>query len=76
MNGITVQGFLYADNLRSIAELDAANNVVSRFIYAETENAPAYIVKAGATDGLIADHLGTVRLVVTTSTGPVQQRTR
>jgi RHS repeat-associated protein len=74
VNGVTVQGFLYADNLRPIAELDAANNVVSRFIYAEGVNVPAYMIKGGATYRLIADHLGAVRLVVNASTGAVQQR--
>jgi RHS repeat-associated protein len=73
VNGITVQGFLYADNLRPIAELDAANNVVSRFIYAESD-VPEYMVKGNATYRLIADRLGTVRLVVNTSTGAIQQR--
>ena len=32
VNGVLVQGFLYADQLNPVAELDGAGNVVSRFI--------------------------------------------
>ncbi|MGH8589241.1 MAG: hypothetical protein ACREXX_07855 [Gammaproteobacteria bacterium] len=31
-NGFLVQGFLYQDQLRPIAELDGNNQVVSRFV--------------------------------------------
>jgi len=48
--------------------------VVSRFIYADSGNVPAYIVKADVTYRLITDHLGSVRVVVDTSTGAVVQR--
>jgi hypothetical protein len=34
INGDLVQGFLYEDGLRPIAELDGNNNVFSRSIYA------------------------------------------
>jgi RHS repeat-associated protein len=69
-----VRGFLYEDSLRPIAELDASNNVVSRFVYAEGENVPAYLVKASGTYRLITDHLGSVRLVVDTLNGNTVQR--
>jgi RHS repeat-associated protein len=74
VNGAMVQGFLYAGDLRPIAELDSSNNVMSRFIYTESNNVPAYIVKGGATYRLVTDHLGSVRLVVDTSTGAIVQR--
>jgi len=74
MNGVQVQSFLYAGNLGPIAELDASNNVVSRFVYAESNNVPAHMIKNGTTYRLIADDLGSVRLVVHTSTGTVVQR--
>src|SRR5262249_35829071 len=34
VDGALVQGFLYQDGLRPVAELDAAGNVTSRFVYA------------------------------------------
>ncbi|MCB0088890.1 MAG: hypothetical protein KDE54_13330, partial [Caldilineaceae bacterium] len=74
INGAPVQGFLYQDQLRIVAELDGSNNVVSRFVYADSSNVPAYMVRGGVTYGLISDHLGSVRLVVNADTGAVVQR--
>jgi YD repeat-containing protein len=42
-----VQGFLYQNGLKPIAELDGANNVVSRFVYATRVNVPDYLIKGG-----------------------------
>jgi RHS repeat-associated protein len=74
VNGVLVQGFLYQDKLRPIAELDGSNNVVSRFVYANGSNVPAYMVKNGVTYRIISDHLGSPRLVVNPATGDVVQR--
>jgi RHS repeat-associated protein len=73
VNGALVQGFLYQDGLRPIAELDGAGNVVSRFVYAGGA-VPAYLTRAGATFRVIADQLGSPRLVVDVATGAVAQR--
>ncbi len=74
VNGVRVQGFVYEDDLRIAAELDAANQVVSRFVYAGWDNVPAYMLKGGTTYRLITDHLGSLRLVVNASTGAITQR--
>jgi RHS repeat-associated protein len=74
VNGVAVQGFLYQDQLRIIAELDGTGNVVSRFVYGSRVNVPDYMTKGGATYRIIADHLGSPRLVVNTATGVVVQR--
>jgi RHS repeat-associated protein len=74
VNGTLVQGFLYEDDLRPIAELNASNNVVSRFVYATQANVPDYMVKGGVTYRIIADQLGSPRLVVNTATGAIVQR--
>ena len=58
VGGTLAQGFLYQDQLKPIAELDSAGNIVSRFVYAEHDNAPDYMIKGGATYRIIADHLG------------------
>lgn len=60
--------------LSPVAELDASGNVVTRFIYATRSNVPDYMVKGGITYRVLTDHLGSVRLVVNTSTGEVVQR--
>jgi len=74
VDGVLVQAFLYQDALRPIAELDGAGNVVARFVYADRANVPAYVVKAGVEYRIIADQLGSPRLVVDAATGAVAQR--
>jgi len=74
VNGTQVQGFLYQDQLEPIAELDGNNAIVSTFVYGSRPNVPEYMVKGGATYRIIADHLGSPRLVVDTTTGAVAQR--
>lgn len=74
VNGTLVQGFLYQDGLRIAAELDGSGNVVSRFVYGTRNNAPAYLIRGGATYRIVADHLGSPRLVVDVATGAVAQR--
>jgi RHS repeat-associated protein len=72
--GTLAQGFLYQDNLRPIAELDGAGAVVSRFVYANRSNVPAYMMRGGATYRIIADQLGSPRLVIDVATGQIVQR--
>jgi RHS repeat-associated protein len=48
--------------------------VVSRFVYASGGTAPDYLIKGGATYRIVADHLGSPRLVVDAATGAVAQR--
>jgi RHS repeat-associated protein len=74
INGTLVQGFLYKDFLRPIAELDGDNNVVSRFVYGTKPNVPDYMEKNGVTYRIISDHLGSPRLVVNTTDGTIVQR--
>jgi RHS repeat-associated protein len=74
VNGTLVQGFLYDGQLRPVAELDGAGNVVSRFVYANGANVPDYMIKGGVTYRLITDQVGSVRLVVRADTGDVVQR--
>ncbi len=73
VNGALMQGFLYRDGLRPVAELDGAGNVVSRFVYAGG-NVPDYMIKGGVTYRIVTDHLGSPRLVVDAASGAVMQR--
>jgi len=74
INGVSVQGFLHQDSLTPIAELDGANEVISRFIYATGVNVPNYMIRGGVTYRIITDHLGSPRLVIDVATGTVAQR--
>ncbi|HOU15487.1 MAG TPA: RHS repeat-associated core domain-containing protein [Anaerolineae bacterium] len=74
VNGVLVQGFLYEGSFRPIAELDGSGAVVSRFVYGSRSNVPAYLLKGGQTYRIIADQLGSPRLVVNVATGQIAQR--
>ncbi len=69
-----VQGFVYDDQLRCAAQVDSVGSVVARFVYASRDNVPDYMVKNGVTYRLVADELGSVRLVVNGATGAIAQR--
>ncbi|MCU7835371.1 MAG: hypothetical protein KZQ83_08960 [gamma proteobacterium symbiont of Taylorina sp.] len=73
IDGVLVQGLLYQDNLNPVAELDGLGNVVSRFVYANKINVPAYMIKGGIRYRIVSDHLGSPRLVVNATTGEVVQ---
>ncbi len=74
VNGVLVQGWLYRDGLKPVAELDGSGQVVARFVYGTNPLVPDYIVKGPATYRMLTDHLGSPRLVVDTATGGVVQR--
>ncbi|MET1257469.1 RHS repeat domain-containing protein, partial [Aliikangiella maris] len=74
VNGTLVQGFLYADQLNLIAELDSNNNVVSRFVYGSKINVPDYFIKGSKTYRIISNHLGSPLLVVDIANGDVVQQ--
>ena len=74
LNGTLIQGFLYENPIRVVAELDGTGGVVSRFVYGTRGNAPDYLIKGGITYQIVSDHLGSPRLVINTSTGTVVQR--
>ena len=74
LNGTLQQGFLYADQLNPIAELDANGNIVSRFVYASHSNVPDMIIKAGQSYRVVTDQLGSPRLVVNIATGEIAQQ--
>lgn len=74
LNGVLQQGFLYKDKFKPTAELDGINNVISRFVYATSGDAPDYMIKGGLTYQIICDHTSSPRLVIDTTTGVVVQR--
>ncbi len=74
VDGVLVQGFLYQDGLHPVAEMDGAGAVVSRFVYGSRPQAPDYMARGGATYRIVADHLGSPRMVVDVATGLIAQR--
>ncbi len=70
--------FLYKDSLNPVAKLDASNNLVEYYVYASKKNVPDYIMKNTSSGWkkylVISDHIGSVRMVVESSTGDVKKR--
>lgn len=56
------------------AELNAAGEVESQFVYATFGHVPEYMIRDGQRWRLVTDVRGSVRLVVNTSTGAIGQR--
>jgi RHS repeat-associated protein len=69
-----VQGWLYQDALKPIAEVYGSGNVVSFFVYGGKTSVPEYMVKNGNEYRLITDQLGSVRLVVNAADGSIAQQ--
>ncbi|MCC6999388.1 MAG: RHS repeat-associated core domain-containing protein, partial [Deltaproteobacteria bacterium] len=71
VNGVLVQGFVYGERITPVAELDGAGNVVAVFVYSTGRTSPDYIIKGANRFRVLADHVGTPRLIVDTATGAV-----
>ena len=74
VNGTIVQRFLYQDGLRIAAELDGTGKVITRFVYGTRNNVPDYMIKGSTRYRIIADHLGSPRVIVDISNGVIAQR--
>jgi RHS repeat-associated protein len=73
IDGTLVQGWLYGDDLRIIAELDGTGTIVSRFVYGTRTNVPDYLTRDGHTYRIVTDHRGTPRLIADAATGTPAQ---
>jgi RHS repeat-associated protein len=74
VNGTYTKGWLYRNGLNIVAEVNSAAQVTSRFVYGSRTNVPDYMVTVDSTYRIVSDDLGSVRLVVNTSTGYIRQR--
>jgi RHS repeat-associated protein len=71
VNGVIVSRWLYLDQWRIGAELDATGAVSARFVWATRTNVPDLVLKAGSTFRIVSDHIGSPRAVINTATGLV-----
>ena len=74
LDGKLVQGFLYADQLKPVAELDGGNNVIGTFVYGTKVNVPEYVEKADGIYRIVTDHLGSPRLAINVESGAIAQK--
>ncbi len=72
INGTVVQRFIY-DGPRIVAELNGANQLVSKFFYASKSNSPDYMIKQGGTYQLVTDNLGSIRVILENGGGVTGQ---
>ncbi len=73
VSGTLERAWLYKDGFNPVAELDGSGNLVSRFVYGNRNNIPAYLIKNGTTYRIISDDLGSPRLVIDKDTGTIAQ---
>jgi RHS repeat-associated protein len=72
-NGTVENRYLYRNQLQPAAEVDAAGNVLTRYVYARGELAPDLMERAGASYALLKDERGSIRFVVDVFSGVVAQ---
>ena len=72
--GILQRSLLYQDLRRPIAELDQGGKPIRLFVHATGDNAPDYLIREGRTYRVIADDLGSPRLVIDAATGEIAQQ--
>lgn len=73
INGAWSERYIYQDDLRPAAKLNASGNVIARYIYGSDRNVPDYMITSQGTFRILSDHLGSPRLVMS-MTGNIQQR--
>jgi len=66
VSGVLTKQWIYRDQLKPVAELDGAGNLVSEFIYGTKGNAPDLVVRSGVTYRLVSDQLGSPVLAINT----------
>lgn len=74
VNGTRTQGYLYYDDLRPAATLDAANGLASYFVYGFEAGSPSYMNVTGRTYRIISDRVGSPIMVIDSLTGEIVQR--
>lgn len=74
VDGVLVEGWLYDERARVVAELDGSGAVIGRFVYGSRPNTPDYLVRGAASYRIISNHLGSPRLVVNAADGAIVQR--
>jgi RHS repeat-associated protein len=73
VNGSLAKSYLWAGG-SLVAELDAAGNLETTYVYGRKPHVPEYLLRGSETYRLVTDPLGSVRLVVRVSDGQVVQR--
>lgn len=70
-NGNLERHYIYDELNRLVGELDASQALEIQYIYGTKAHSPDYIIKSGTRYKLIHDQVGSIRLVVNSSTGAI-----
>jgi RHS repeat-associated protein len=74
INGALAESFLYRNQLQPLTWLDASGAVKAQFVYGAHANVPEYMIIGTNSYRFVIDQIGSVRLVVNTSTGAAAER--
>ncbi|MEM9387911.1 MAG: RHS repeat-associated core domain-containing protein, partial [Pseudomonadota bacterium] len=75
VNGVTSAGWLYgADTIHAVARIDGVNAVTQRYVYGSRDHVPDYVDASTGRYKVIADHLGSIRLIIDAANGVIIQR--
>jgi RHS repeat-associated protein len=64
VDGVTVQQWLYRDQLAPVAELDGTGTLVAQYVYGTKPNVPDLVIRGGETYRVVSDQLGSPVLAV------------
>ena len=67
VNGVLTKQWIYRDQLKPVAELDGAGNLVAEFIYGTKANTPDLVIRGGITYRVVSDQLGSPVLAINTA---------
>jgi RHS repeat-associated protein len=74
ISGVATNGWLWLGGLSPVAQLSGNNTVDAYFVPGLRPNVPDYMIRAGTIYRILADHLGSPRLVINTTDGAIAQR--
>ena len=72
--GTMVEGIVYENQLRPVAWLDKNGAVKATFVYGQKANVPEYMSASGVTYRMVVDQVGSVRLLINSSSGAVAEQ--
>ncbi len=67
VNGVLTKQWIYHSQLKPVAELDGAGNLVSEFIYGTKSNVPDLVIRGGSTYRIVSDQLGSPVMAINTA---------
>ena len=74
LNGDLTHRWVYGSDAGPAAEVDAAGQVLTRYVYGTRGWVPSYMTRGGHTYAIFTDDIGSVRFVIQADTGEITQQ--